>query len=129
MQQLEERNTYTSTDIPHVCSNCGLVLNAEEILSVPSLKTSSNNSDVALTGYGSSRAELASFCCKNSPLLTANMIAGSLILHLLMQGDKFLPVPKYRGSFAFLTPNVMKWSTLPSLRNGVLATPAPHGGV
>ncbi|CAG0997713.1 hypothetical protein METP3_03077 [Methanosarcinales archaeon] len=49
MQQLEERNTYTPTDIPHVSGNCGLSLNREETLSVPGLKTSFNNSDAALT--------------------------------------------------------------------------------
>lgn len=48
MQQLEERNTYTPTDIPHIRSNCDLSLNREETLSVPDLKTSSNNSDAAL---------------------------------------------------------------------------------
>ncbi len=51
MQKLEERNTYTPTDIPHVSGNCDLVLNREETLSVPDLKTSSNNSDAALTGF------------------------------------------------------------------------------
>ncbi len=49
MQKLEERNTYTPTDIPHIRSNCGLVLNREETLSVSGLKTSSNNSDAAIT--------------------------------------------------------------------------------
>jgi len=48
MQQLEERNTYTPTDIPHVSGNCDLSLNREETLSVAGLKTSSNNSDAAL---------------------------------------------------------------------------------
>lgn len=48
MQQLEERNTYTPTDIPHVSGNCDLSLNREETLSVIGLKTSSNNSDAAL---------------------------------------------------------------------------------
>ena len=48
MQQLEERNTYTPTDIPHIRSNCGLILNREETLSVSGLKTFSNNSDAAL---------------------------------------------------------------------------------
>ena len=47
MQQLEERNTYTPTDIPHVSGNCDPALNREETLSVSSLKTSSNNSDAA----------------------------------------------------------------------------------
>ncbi len=65
MQKLEERNTYTPTDVPQVrlknpskkdeyhgvfqCSNCGLSLNRGETLSVPDLKTSSNNSDAALS--------------------------------------------------------------------------------
>jgi len=49
MQKLEERNTYTPTDIPHIRSNCDLSLNREETLSVPDLKTSSNTSDAALT--------------------------------------------------------------------------------
>jgi N6-L-threonylcarbamoyladenine synthase len=63
MQQLEERNTYTPTDIPHVSgnfetpiiskylngvSNCDLSLKREETLSVSGLKTSSNNSDATL---------------------------------------------------------------------------------
>ena len=48
MQKLEERNTYTPTDIPHIRSNCDLSLNREETLSVTDLKTSSNNSDAAL---------------------------------------------------------------------------------
>src|SRR5660398_205860 len=48
MQKLEERNTYTPTDIPHIRSNCGLPLNREETLSVSGLKTFSNNSDAAL---------------------------------------------------------------------------------
>ncbi|MCZ7383912.1 MAG: RNA-guided endonuclease IscB [Candidatus Methanoperedens sp.] len=52
MQQLEERDTYTPTDIPHIRSNCDLALNREETLSVPDLKTSSNNSDAALTAKG-----------------------------------------------------------------------------
>ncbi len=74
MQKLEERNTYTPTDIPHVSGNCDLLLNRtetsvhavskygkairvcdvswrnglEETLSVIGSKTSSNNSDAAL---------------------------------------------------------------------------------
>ncbi len=51
MQKLEERNTYTPTNIPQVRGNCGLRLNREETLSVSGLKTSSNNSDAALTGF------------------------------------------------------------------------------
>ncbi len=50
MQKLEERNTCTPTDIPHVSGNCDLSLNREETLSVSGLKTFSNNSDAALTG-------------------------------------------------------------------------------
>ena len=51
MQKLVERNTYTPTDIPHVCGNCDPVLKALRGRSgVPDLKTSSNNSDAALTG-------------------------------------------------------------------------------
>jgi hypothetical protein len=30
MQKLEERNTYTPTDIPHVSGNCDLILNRTE---------------------------------------------------------------------------------------------------
>ena len=60
MQKLVERNTYTPTDIPHVRSrgsyittpqDCDPVLKALKGRSgVPDLKTSSNNSDAALTG-------------------------------------------------------------------------------
>jgi len=60
MQQLEERNTYTPTDIPHVSGNCDLSLNREETLGVPDLKTSSNNSDAALTANLIRRMGLAS---------------------------------------------------------------------
>jgi len=49
MQKLEERNTYTPTDIPHVSGNCDRILNREETLSVSGSKTSSNNSDAAIT--------------------------------------------------------------------------------
>jgi len=63
MQQLEGRNTYTPTDIPHIRSNCDLKsINREETLSVPDLKTSSNNSDAALTAILIRRTGLASFC-------------------------------------------------------------------
>lgn len=44
-QQLGRRNTYTPTDASQVRSNCDLVLNREETLSVPSLKTLPNNPD------------------------------------------------------------------------------------
>ena len=45
MQQLGRRNTYTPTDASQVRSNCDLVLNREETLGVPSLKTLPNNPD------------------------------------------------------------------------------------
>jgi hypothetical protein len=43
MQQLEERNTCTPTDTSLVRSNCDLLLNRDQSLSVIGLKTSSNN--------------------------------------------------------------------------------------
>jgi hypothetical protein len=46
MQKLEERNTYTPTDAPLVCGNCGPSLNSLERDRMPDLKTSSNNSEV-----------------------------------------------------------------------------------
>ena len=50
MQQSSKRNTYTPTDTPLVCSNCGSTLNiAEGRRSVLSLKTSDNISEEALT--------------------------------------------------------------------------------
>ena len=39
MQKLEERNTYTPTDITQVSGNCDRILNREETLSVSGLKT------------------------------------------------------------------------------------------
>ena len=44
-QQLGRRNTYTPTDASQVRSNCDLVLNREETLGVPDLKTLPNNPD------------------------------------------------------------------------------------
>lgn len=49
MQKLEERNTYTPTDITQVSGNCDRILNREETLSVSGLKTSFNNSDASIT--------------------------------------------------------------------------------
>ena len=51
MQQLRKRRlTNTPADIPHVCGNCGPVLNSPEGRgSVLGLKTSRNNPDAALT--------------------------------------------------------------------------------
>jgi hypothetical protein len=70
MQQSEERDTYTPTDIPHIRSNCGLPLNREETLSVSGLKTSSNAPMRPLLVSDCSRTGLASPCCKNSLYLT-----------------------------------------------------------
>ncbi|MDD5454178.1 MAG: RNA-guided endonuclease IscB [Candidatus Ratteibacteria bacterium] len=58
MQKLEERNTYTPTDIPHIRSNCDSRLTREETLSVLSLKTLSNTSDAALTATGQAGQDL-----------------------------------------------------------------------
>ena len=52
VQKLPWRDTYTPTDIPQVRSNCGLLLNREETLSVADLKTPDNNPDAAPTGLG-----------------------------------------------------------------------------
>ena len=50
MQKLSKRNTYTPTDTPLVCSNCGSTLNSSEgRSSVLNLKTSDNISEEALT--------------------------------------------------------------------------------
>jgi len=46
VQKLDGRDTYTPTDAPLVRSNCDLLLNREETLSVAGLKTPSNNSEV-----------------------------------------------------------------------------------
>lgn len=50
MQKLFKGNTYAPTDAPQVCSNCDSILNREETLSVLSLKTLDNSSDVDLLG-------------------------------------------------------------------------------
>jgi hypothetical protein len=77
MQKLEERNTYTPTDIPHVRSNCGLALNREETLSVPGLKTSSNTSDAVLT------AEIQGHAGQNTSV--------SVVYVLNMRGKPLMP--------------------------------------
>ena len=62
-QKLDRRDTYTPTGAPQACGNCdplqnGVLksLNREETLSVPDLKTPSNNPDVdirsGMTGRG-----------------------------------------------------------------------------
>ena len=70
MQQLEERNTYTPTDIPHVCSNCDLSLNSSEGRnSVAGLKTSSNNSDADLTGFGMFQNRTCGYLLQKLPVM------------------------------------------------------------
>ena len=50
MQTFEKRNTYTPTNISHVCSNCDQTLkDPREKVGVFDLKTSSNNPDATLT--------------------------------------------------------------------------------
>ena len=107
MQQLEGRNTYTPTCIPHTRSNCGLALNREEPLRVSGLKTLSNISDAALTVNLIRRAGLASsrYCYQSAiELRTRQPIQLSATNYIFGRGTLF-PVLKY----------------------GVSATPAPHG--
>ena len=107
MQQLEERDTYTPTDIPHVRSNCDLSLNVEETLCVPDLKTSSNNSDAALTAILIRRTELASFChCYQSAT----------------ESGTRLPIRYSATNYP-----VRRGTLLHTLKSVVSATPAPHG--
>ncbi len=99
MQKLGRRNTYTPTNIPHVCSNCDLLLNGEETPCVAGLKTFSNNSDAALTGLrGSSRAKPAGTCCKNHLNLLNNEHACRCVNPATTNAKgNFLPVLKERG--------------------------------
>ncbi len=68
-QKLDRRNTYTPTGAPQACGNCdphqnGVLksLNREETLSVPGLKTPSNNPDVGLPrSAGGLKADLLVF--------------------------------------------------------------------
>ncbi|WAM22665.1 MAG: hypothetical protein OI715_00800 (plasmid) [Candidatus Methanoperedens sp.] len=88
MQKLEERNTYTPTDIPHVRGNCDLTLNREETLSVSGLKTSSNIPDAALIGQFRTGTGLVSTCCKTEHLLTEkhDIQLSSKLVILLWEG-------------------------------------------
>ena len=107
MQKLEERNTYTPTDIPHVSGNCDPILKREETLRVSGLKTSSNNSDAALTAILIRRTELASFCHSYQSAT---------------ESGTQLPI-RYSA-----TNNVVRRGTLlHTLKSVVSATPAPHG--
>ena len=88
-----------------VRSSMNLALNREETLSVPDLKTSSNNSDAALTAILIRRTGLASFC------------------HSYQSATEFrtrLPI-RYSA-----TNNVVRRGTLlHTLKSVVSATPAP----
>lgn len=107
MQQLEERNTYTPTDIPHVSGNCDPTLKREETLSVSGLKTSSNISDAALTASRVCRTELASIC---------QCYSGAT------ESGTRQPI-RYSA-----TNNVVRrGALLHTLKSVVSATPAPHG--
>ena len=107
MQQLEERNTYTPTDIPHIRSNCDLSLNREETLSVTGLKTSSNISDAVLTANLIRRTGLASSChCYQSAT------ESGIRLPIQLSATNY---PLRRGTL------------LHTLKSVVSATPAPHG--
>jgi hypothetical protein len=84
MQKLERRNTYTPTNIPHVRGNCDLSLNGEETPCVAGLKTFSNSSDAALTGFRLSQSETCGYSLQKQPLsYRKNTHAGTLSLHLL----------------------------------------------
>jgi hypothetical protein len=109
MQKLEERNTYTPTDIPQVCGNCGLPLNREETLSVSGLKTSSNSSDAALIGFRSSETGIS--------------IEMSLLQKLLSTDKRTRPPIRYSAS----NHSVRRGTLLHTLKSVVSATPAPHG--
>ena len=106
MQQLEERNTYTPTDIPHVSGNCDLSLNREETLSVPDLKTSSNNSDAALTATGYAGQDL------RVPAVYIHSIESRTRQPIRYSATNY---PVRRGTL------------LHTLKSVVSATPAPHG--
>ncbi len=107
MQQLEERNTYTPTDIPHVSGNCDPTLKREETLSVPDLKTSSNNSDAALTANRVCRTELASTCQSYSGATESGI----------------RPPIRYSAT----NYHVRRGTLIHTLKSVVSATPAPHG--
>jgi len=105
MQQLEERNTYTPTDIPHVSGNCDPILKREETLRVSGLKTSSNNSDAVLTATG---------------YAGQNLRVSVIIIHSIESG--------IRQPIRYSATNYMRRGTLlHTLKSVVSATPAPHG--
>ena len=107
MQQLEERNTYTPTDIPQVSGNCDPTLNREETLGVPGLKTSSNNSDAVLTANLIRRMGLASsrHCYQSAT-----------------ESGIRLPIQLSATNY-----HVRQGTLIHTLKSVVSATPAPHG--
>ena len=107
MQKLEERNTYTPTDIPHVSGNCDPILKREETLRVSGLKTSSNNSDAVLTANLIRRTGLASSChCYQSAT----------------ESGIRLPIRYSATNYS-----VRRGTLLHTLKSVVSATPASHG--
>ncbi len=89
MQQLEDRNTYTPTDAPQVCCDCDSLLNKEETLSVDSLKTSSNDSDVDLPWHReqSLRVFVYVLNMRGQPLMPTNPTKAK---HLVDQGKAII---------------------------------------
>ncbi len=71
-QKLDRRNTYTPTDAPQTRGNCDHALNREKTLSVPGLKTSSNNPDVDLqSGMTVRDLRVPVLNMRNQPLMPA----------------------------------------------------------
>jgi len=67
MQKLESENINTPTNTSLVCSNCGLQLNKEEILSVANKKTFHNNPEENLSAKAEAlplRSEMLRCGCK-----------------------------------------------------------------
>jgi len=100
MQKLEERNTYTPTDIPHVSGNCDPILKREETLRVSGLKTSSNNSDAVLTANLIRRTGLASsrHCYQNAIESGIRQPIRYSAINYLVRRGTLLPVMNYRAS-------------------------------
>ena len=75
MQKLPWRDTYTPTDIPQVRSNCGLLLNRDQSLSVADLKTPDNNPDAAPTGLGEFQDRTREYLSEKLPNLRERRMA------------------------------------------------------
>jgi hypothetical protein len=106
MQKLEERNTYTPTDIPQVSGNCDRILNKEETLSVSGLKTSSNNSDAALTAI--------EYAGRN--------LRVSVTVIRAIKLETRLP-----SRYSATKYSMRRGTLIHTLKSVVSATPAPHG--